>query len=158
MSILTKLTAGAPFKDPREGQGTTIIETTVAEIGLAAGTLDWFSHDLIMMQHCQQTPPRYEKTIKQITRIFLDQWSKGKGPVNLSRYRVEAIAEAIWHDFATNQRMTDEERAILCQMSDRQFRRGTNEVYRATLAELNSIARESYLEVKRQLKEDIECP
>jgi hypothetical protein len=155
MSILTRLTAGARMKDPREGQGTTIIETTVAEIGLAVGTLDWFSHDLVMMQHCQHTPPNYEKTIKQISRIFLDQWSKGKGPIQMSRHRVEAIAEAIWHDFCTNQRMTDEERAILCHMSDRQFRRGTNEVYRATLAELNSIAREAYLKVKRQLKEDI---
>lgn len=155
MSILTRLTAGAQLKDPREGQGTTITETTVAEIGLAVGTLDWFAHDLIMQQHCDQTPPDLMRTIKQIGRIFIEQWNRGTGPEQISRKRINRIAQAIWQDFCTNQRMTDVERSMLCGMSERQFRRGTNEVYRATLAELNTIATGAYQKVKAQLRSDI---
>jgi len=154
MSILTRLTAGSMMKDPREGQGTTITETTIAEIGLAVGTLDWFAHDLIMQQHCDQTPPNRGKTIQHIERLFLQQWRNGNGPNQINRHRVELIAEAIWQDFCTNQRMTNEERAMLCGMSERQFRRGTNEVYRATLAELNTIASKAYQRVKRELRAD----
>jgi len=154
MSILTRLTAGARMKDPREGQGTTITETSIAEVGLAVGTLDWFSHDLIMQQHCDQTPPDLNKTLNQIGRIFMDQWRRGSGPQQINRKRVQVISEAIWQDFCTNQRMTDMERAVLCHMSERQFRRGTNEVFRATLAELNTIAHKAYQRVKHQLRED----
>lgn len=154
MSLLTRLTAGARMKDPREGQGTTIIETTVAEIGLAVGTLDWFAHDLIMQQHCDQTPPNLQRTLDQIGRIFLDQWRKGSGPEQINRHRLKSISQSIWQDFCTNQRMTDFERAMLCGLSDRQFRRGTNEVYRATLAELNTIASNAYRKVKAQLRAD----
>jgi len=154
MSILTRLTAGATLKDPREGQGTTTDRTSIAEIGIAVGTLDWFAHDLIMQQHCEQTPPNLNKTIEQIGRIFLDQWRKGSGPQQINRKRLQAISRSIWQDFCTNQRMTDVERSMLCGMSERQFRRGTNEVYRATLAELNTIATNAYRKVKAELRSD----
>ena len=155
MSILTRLTAGSQMKDPREGRSTSLSDITVQDIGMAAGTLDWFAHDLIMQQHCDQTPPNMKRTIERVSMIFIRQWQLGKGPETLARKRISTIAQAIWHDFATNQRMTDAERAKLCGMTDRNYRRGTHEAFRATLAELNSLASKAYRDVKYQLKADI---
>jgi len=155
MSILTRLTAGAQMKDPREGSGSSASEVTIQDIGMAAGTLDWFAHDLVMQQHCNHTPPNVSKTLTEIQRIFLSQWNVGKGPESLSRNRLDKVAKALWQDFSTNQRMTDLERATLCGMTDRHWRRGTNEVYRATLAEINTIATKAYRDIKYQLRADI---
>lgn len=155
MSILTRLTAGAQLSDPREGRGTGPSEITVAEIGMAAGTLDAFSYDLVMQLHCDQPPSNISRTLTEIQRLFLTQWNIGKGPESLSRKRLDLVAKALWRDFSTNQRMTDLERATLCGMTDRHWRRGTNEVYRATIAEINTIATKAYRDIKRQLKADI---
>lgn len=155
MSILTRLTAGSQMKDPREGTGTSESEITITEIGLAAGTLEWFSHDLVMQAHCQQTPPNLPKTLAEIERLFLIQWNKGKGPESISRKRLDKIAKTLWHDFATNGRMTDYERAFMVGMTDRHWRRGTNEVYKATMAELSTLATKAYRDIKYQLRADI---
>lgn len=155
MSILTRLTAGSQLRDPREGHSTSTSEITVQDIGMAAGTLDWFAHDLIMQVHCQQTPPDLRKTLERVAIIFVQQWRAGKGPETLSRKRINLIARAVWHDFCTNQRMTDLERAQLCGMTDRNYRRGTHEAFRATLAELNTLATKAYRDVKYQLRADI---
>lgn len=155
MSILTRLTAGARLKDPREGVSTSSSEITIQDIGMAAGTLDWFAHDLIMQMHCDQTPPDLKKTLDSVAAIFVKQWRLGKGPETLSRKRIALISRALWQDFCTNQRMTDAERAKLCGMTDRHYRRGTHEAFRAALAELNTIATKAYRDVKYQLKADI---
>ena len=155
MSILTRLTAGSQMKDPREGRSTSMSEITVQDIGMAAGTLDWFAHDLIMQQHCDQTPLNLKRTLDKVGSIFIRQWQMGKGPETLSRKRIGVIARAVWQDFATNQRMTDLERAKLCGMTDRHYRRGTHEAFRATLAELNTMASKAYRDVKYQLQADI---
>lgn len=155
MSILTRLTAGSQMKDPREGSGTGASEITVQDIGMAAGTLEWFAYDLVMQQHCDQTPPNIERTLTEVERLFLSQWNNGKGPPSISRKRIKKIARALWHDFSTANRMTDLERATLCGMTDRHWRRGTNEVYRATMAELNTLATKAYRDVKYQLSADI---
>lgn len=155
MSILTRLTAGSQMKDPREGRGTGANEITIAEIGLAAGTLNWFAHDLVMQSHCDQDPPDLIKTLAEIERIFLIQWNKGKGPESISRKRLCSISKTLWHDFCTNGRMTDYERAYMVGMTDRHWRRGTNEVYKATMAELNTIATKAYRDIKYQLRADI---
>ena len=155
MSILTRLTAGSQMKDPREGTGTGESEITITEIGLAAGTLEWFSHDLVMQVHCDQTPPNLSKTLAEIERLFLVQWNKGKGPESITRKRLSKIAKTLWHDFATNGRMTDYERAFMVGMTDRHWRRGTNEVYKATMAELNTLATKAYRDIKYQLRADI---
>lgn len=155
MSILTRLTAGAQMKDPREGRGTGASATTLAEIGLAAGTLDWFAHDLLLEQHCQQTPANLSKTLDHVGTLFMRQWQAGKGPQSITRKRLSKISRAIWQDFSTNQRMTDLERATLCGMTDRHWRRGTNEAYRATIAEINTLATKAYRDVKYQLSADI---
>lgn len=155
MSILTRLTAGSQLRDPREGRSTSTSEITVQDIGMAAGTLDWFAHDLVMQQHCQQTPPDLRRTLERVAMVFVQQWRLGKGPETLSRKRITLIASAVWHDYCTNQRMTDVERAKLCGMTDRNYRRGTHEAFRATLAELNTLATKAYRDVKYQLKADI---
>lgn len=155
MSILTRLTAGSQLRDPREGRSTSTSEITVQDIGMAAGTLDWFAHDLVMQQHCQQTPPDLRRTLDMVANIFIKQWRLGKGPETLSRKRITLIAKAVWHDYCTNQRMTDVERAKLCGMTDRNYRRGTHEAFRATLAELNTLATKAYRDVKYQLRADI---
>ena len=155
MSLLTRLIAGSSMKDPREGKSTSPAEITTQEIGLAAGTLDWFSHDLVMAQHCQQTPPDLKRTLNKIQSIFTRIWNTGKGPETLSRKRLYMISICLWNDFTSNQRMTDIERATLCGITDRHWRRGTNEVYRATIAELNTIATKAYRDVKYQLRADI---
>ena len=155
MSILTRLTAGARLKDPREGTSTSPSEITTQDIGMAAGTLDWFAHDLIMQSHCQQTPPDLRRTLDRVAAIFVKQWRLGKGPETLSRKRITLIARAVWQDYCTNQRMTDVERAKLCGMTDRNYRRGTHEAFRATLAELNTLATKAYRDIKYQLKADI---
>jgi hypothetical protein len=155
MSILTRLTAGSRLKDPREGTSTSPSEITIQDIGMAAGTLDWFLHDLVMQVHCDQTPPDLRKTLERVAGIFIKQWRLGKGPETLSRKRITLIARAVWQDFCTNQRMTDVERAKLCGMTDRNYRRGTHEAFRATLAELNTLAAKAYRDVKYQLRADI---
>jgi hypothetical protein len=155
MSLLTRLTAGSRLKDPREGQGTSPTDVTVQDIGMAAGTLDWFAHDLVMAQHCQQTPPDIKRTLNKIQSIFTRVWHNGKGPESLSRKRVYRISICLWNDFTSNQRMTDVERSEMCGMTDRNWRRGTHEAYRATLAELNTIATKAYRDIKYQLRADI---
>ena len=155
MSILTRLTAGSQMRDPREGHSTSTSEITVQDIGMAAGTLDWFAHDLVMQQHCDQTPPDLRRTLDRVASIFIKQWRLGKGPETLSRKRINLIARAVWHDYCTNQRMTDMERAKLCGMTDRNYRRGTHEAFRATLAELNTMATKAYRDIKYQLRADI---
>lgn len=155
MSILTRLTAGSQMRDPREGHSTSLSEISVMDIGMAAGTLDWFAHDLVMQVHCQQTPPDLRRTLERVAMVFVQQWRSGKGPETLSRKRIILIARAVWHDFCMNQRMTDVERAKLCGMTDRNYRRGTHEAFRATLAELNTLASKAYRDVKYQLKADI---
>lgn len=155
MSILTRLTAGSQMRDPREGHSTSTSEITVQDIGMAAGTLDWFAHDLVMQQHCDQTPPDLRRTLDRVASIFIKQWRLGKGPETLSRKRIILIARAVWHDYCTNQRMTDMERAKLCGMTDRNYRRGTHEAFRATLAELNTMATKAYRDIKYQLRADI---
>lgn len=155
MSILTRLTAGAQLKDPREGTSTSPNEITIQDIGMAAGTLDWFAHDLVMQVHCDQTPPNLKRTLERVGMIFVKQWQLGKGPETLARKRINLIAKAVWQDFCTNQRMTDVERAKLCGMTDRNYRRGTHEAFRATLAELNTMAARAYRDIKYQLRADI---
>ena len=143
------------MRDPREGHSTSTSEITVQDIGMAAGTLDWFAHDLVMQQHCDQTPPDLRRTLDRVASIFIKQWRLGKGPETLSRKRINLIARAVWHDYCTNQRMTDMERAKLCGMTDRNYRRGTHEAFRATLAELNTMATKAYRDIKYQLRADI---
>lgn len=155
MSILTRLTAGSQLRDPREGHSTSASEISIMDIGMAAGTLDWFAHDLVMQQHCQQTPPDLRRTLERVAMVFVQQWRSGKGPETLSRKRITLIARAVWYDFCMNQRMTDVERAKLCGMTDRNYRRGTHEAFRSTLAELNTLATKAYRDVKYQLKADI---
>jgi len=155
MSILTRLTAGSQMSDPREGKSTSPSEVTVAEIGMAAGTLDWFAHDLVMQQHCQQTPPDLKRTIEQVERVIVAEWRKGTGPEQLRRPRLRKLAETLWHDFCLNNRMTDADRSAMCGMTDRHWRRGTNEVYKAAQAELQTMATKAYRDVKYQLSADI---
>lgn len=155
MSILTRLTAGARLKDPREGQGTSKSEITVQDIGMAAGTLDWFAYDLVMGQHCSQYPADAKRTLKEIERLLLVTWQKTKKPDSISKKRLYKLSICLWNDFIENGRFTDIERANMCGMTDRHWRRGTNEVYKATLAEMNTIATKAYRDVKYQLKADI---
>lgn len=155
MSILTRLTSGSNLKDPREGRATSPSEITTQEIAMAAGTLDWFAYDLVMGQHCSQYPSDMKRTLGGIERVVLLYWQKGKGPETISRKRMYKMCICLWNDFLENGRLTDAERASMCGMTDRHWRRGTNEIYKASLAELNSIATKAYRDVKYQLKADI---
>ena len=155
MRILTRLTAGSMMRDPREGKSTSPSEITTQEIAMAAGTLDWFAYDLVMGQHCFQFPKDSKKTLKEIERIFVNCWQKGKGPESISRKRMYKISICLWNDFLENGRFTDAERANMCGMTDRHWRRGTNEVYKSTLAELNTISSKAYRDIKYQLRSDI---
>lgn len=151
MSVLSRLTPGATFKDPREGKSTGEAELTLAEIGMAVGQLDWFAYALVMKQHCDQEPDRINRVIGQIQAMIVQQWVKGKGRPSMQRGKLKAMAECLWHDFATNMRMTDVERATLCGLSDRGYRSGPHEIYREVLAEMNSVAADGFRTVKRQL-------
>ena len=155
MSVLSRLTPGATFKDPREGKATGEAELTLTEIGMAVGQLDWFAYDLVMMQHCNQFPANIKQTLQEIERLLLVTWQKTKKPDSISKKRLYKLSLCLWNDFIENGRFTDIERSNMCGMTDRHWRRGTNEVYKATLAELNTIASKGYRKVKHQLRADI---
>lgn len=151
MSILARLTPGAPMKDPREGRGAGESEASVAEIGMAVGQLDWFTHALVMQQHCDQDPPNMAAVLNRIESLIVKAWMAGSGRAQISRERIEKMAGALWADFAMGYKLTDLERASLCGMSDRGFRSGPHEIYREVSAELASIASDGFRDVKRQL-------
>ena len=151
MSVLARLTAGAPMNDPREGRGTGESEVTVAEIGMAVGQLDWFTHALVMQQHCDQDPPNMAAVLNRIENLVVKAWMNGSGRPQMSRERIEKMAGALWADFAMAYKLTDLERSSLCGMSDRGFRSGPHEIYREVSAELASIAADGFRDVKRQL-------
>ena len=151
MSILARLTPGAPMKDPREGRGTGESEVTLTEIGMAVGQLDWFTHALVMQLHCDQEPPNMAAVLNRIEYLVVKAWMAGQGRPSMSRDRIEKMAGALWADFALAYKLTDLERAELCGMSDRGFRSGPHEIYREVSAELASIAADGFRDVKRQL-------
>ena len=149
MSILARLAGGTTMKDPREGaRGHNAL--TAEDINLAVSLLPPIDAAILMAGHIQQPPPpdQFIAILKTLEAEMYHEWKKQKlGKVDPSK--LEAMAEIAWAEFATGQRLTEEQKALECEMGCyNTWAYRYRKVYPAATGYLSERERVSYSRVK----------
>lgn len=152
MTVLTRLTAGSPTKDPREGPGG-YNALTEADINFAVSTLPPMDAAILLASHIDQPPPNNQllNILTHLENKMRDEWKRqGLGGCRLEK--LETMAEIAWAEFCTGERLTEEQKALECDMHRNSWLDKYRRVYPAATGELSSIERRSYGRVKKALK------
>ena len=151
MSILARLAGGTTMKDPREGaRGHNAL--TAEDINLAVSLLPPIDAAILMAGHIQQPPPpdQFIAILKTLEAEMYHDWKRQKlGRVEPSK--LETMAEIAWAEFMTNDRLSEEQKALECEMSSPTWLNRYRRVYPAATGYLSEIERRAYSRVKRAI-------
>lgn len=152
MTVLARLTAGSTTKDPREGPGGHNA-LTEADINQAVSILPSMDASILLASHIQQPPPSDQllNILAHLEREMCREWKRqGLGGCRLEK--LETMAEIAWAEFCTGERMSEEQKALECDMTPRTWRDTYRRVYPAATGELAHRERRAYGRVKGALK------
>lgn len=152
MTVLARLTAGSTTKDPREGPGGHNA-LTEADINQAVSILPPMDAAILLASHIQQPPPSDQllSVLAHLEREMCKDWKRQRlGRVDLTK--IETMAEIAWAEFCTGERMTEEQKALECDMDSKTWRNRYRYVYPAATGELSHRERRSYHRVKKALR------
>lgn len=153
MTVLARLTAGTTTKDPREGPGGHNA-LTEADINFAVSTLSPMDAAILLASHINQPPPpeQFLQILDYLNKqVMQREWQKLRlGKVDLDQ--LDTMAEIAWAEFCTGERMSEEQKALECDMTPRTWRDKYRLVYPAATGELSFRERRAYGRVKGALK------
>lgn len=151
MTILSMLTPKSTTKDPREGP-PGFNRLTSEEVTMAVSLLSDIDAAILLAGHIQQHPNEDQMgKILDLIEYQLYQAFKRQRLGKPDPKALEVMAECVWAEYFTNAKMSEEQRALECDIPTATWFRSYKLAYPAGFSEISSRATSAYRQVKRSI-------